>query len=132
MAEKVRFIGTGKRKSSVARVSLFSSGKGNIEINGVDLNKYVPRESLVTVIKQPLDVLGKTKDYDILVNVKGGGLSGQAGAIRLGIARALIQVDSENRSVLKSSGLLTRDSRKVERQKPGQPGARKKFQFSKR
>ena len=132
MAEETKFIGTGKRKSSVARVSLFSPGKGNIEINGTDIDKYVPRESLATIIRQPLNILNKIKDYDISVNVKGGGLSGQAGAIRLGISRALILVDPENRPSLKSNGLLTRDSRKVERKKPGQPGARKKFQFSKR
>ena len=132
MAEKLKFIGIGKRKSSVARVSLFSPGKGNIEINGVHIDKYVPRESLVTVIKQPLSVLDKNNDFDISVNVNGGGLSGQAGAIRLGIARALVLADPDNRPTLKSNSLLTRDSRKVERKKPGQPGARKKFQFSKR
>ena len=132
MVEKSKFIGIGKRKSSVARVSLFSPGKGNIEINGVHVDKYVPRESLITVIKQPLSVLEKNKEFDISVNVNGGGLSGQAGAIRLGIARALILADPDNRPALKSKGLLTRDSRKVERKKPGQPGARKKFQFSKR
>ena len=132
MAEKLKFIGIGKRKSSVARVTLISPGKGSIEINGVHVDKYVPRESLATVIKQPLSVLEKNKEFDISVNVNGGGLSGQAGAIRLGIARALILVDPNNRPALKSNGLLTRDSRKVERKKPGQPGARKKFQFSKR
>ena len=132
MAEKTKFIGVGKRKRSVARVFLFSPGKGKIEINGINVDTYVPRESLATIIKQPLDILDKMKDYDISVNVKGGGLSGQAGAIRLGISRALILVDPENRPSLKSNGLLTRDSRKVERKKPGQPGARKKFQFSKR
>ena len=132
MAEKTKFIGTGKRKTSVARVSLLSPGKGKIEVNGVDVDNYVPRESLATIIKQPLNVLGKIKEYDISVNVKGGGLSGQAGAIRLGISRALVSVDPENRPALKANGLLTRDSRKVERKKPGQPGARKKFQFSKR
>ena len=132
MSEKLKFIGTGKRKSSVARVSLFSPGKGKIQINGVDVNEYVSRESLATIIKQPLNVLEKGDSYDISVNVKGGGSSGQAGAIRLGISRALILADPEYRSVLKSNGLLTRDSRKVERKKPGQPGARKKFQFSKR
>ena len=132
MAEKLKFIGIGKRKSSVARVSLFSPGKGNIEINGVQIDKYIPRESLATIIKQPLSVLEKNKEFDISVNVNGGGLSGQAGAIRLGIARALVLADPENRPALKSNGLLTRDSRKVERKKPGQPGARKKFQFSKR
>ena len=132
MAEKLKFIGIGKRKSSVARVSLFSPGRGNIEINGVQVDKYVPRESLATIIKQPLSVLEKNNEFDISVNVNGGGLSGQAGAIRLGIARALILADPGNRPILKSKGLLTRDSRKVERKKPGQPGARKKFQFSKR
>ena len=132
MAEKTKFIGVGKRKRSVARVFLFSPGKGKIEINGINVDKYVPRESLATIIRQPLNILDKMKDYDISVNVKGGGLSGQAGAIRLGISRALILVDPENRPSLKFNGLLTRDSRKVERKKPGQPGARKKFQFSKR
>ena len=132
MAEKTKFIGTGKRKSSVARVSLVSPGKGNIVVNGVDVDNYVPRESLASIIKQPLNVLGKIKEYDISVNVKGGGLSGQAGAVRLGISKALVLVDPENRPALKANGLLTRDSRKVERKKPGQPGARKKFQFSKR
>ena len=132
MAEKSKFIGIGKRKSSVARVSLFSPGKGDIKINGVNVDKFVPRESLATIIRQPLSVLEKNKDYDIFVNVNGGGLSGQAGAIRLGIARALVLADPDNRPALKSNGLLTRDSRKVERKKPGQPGARKKFQFSKR
>ena len=132
MAEKSKFIGTGKRKSSVARVTLISPGKGNIEINGVNLDKYIPRESLITVVKQPLTVLEMDKNFDVFVNVKGGGLSGQSGAIRLGIARALISINPENRPLLKSNGLLTRDSRKVERKKPGQPGARKKFQFSKR
>ena len=117
MTEKKTFIGTGKRKSSVARVFLFSPGRGNIEINGIDVDKYVPRESLATIIKQPLNVLDKIKDYDISVNVKGGGLSGQAGAIRLGISRALILVDPGNRPTLKANGLLTRDSRKVERKK---------------
>jgi len=132
MAEITKFIGTGKRKSSVARVSLFYPGKGKIEVNGIDVDNYVPRDSLVSIIKQPLNVLDKINEYDISVNVKGGGPSGQAGAIRLGISRALVLVDPENRIALKSNGLLTRDSRKVERKKPGQPGARKKFQFSKR
>ena len=132
MAENLKFIGIGKRKSSVARVALFSPGKGNIEINGVNIDNYIPRESLITIIKQPLEILEKTRNFDISVNVSGGGLSGQAGAIRLGISRALILANPGDRPVLKSNGLLTRDSRKVERKKPGQPGARKKFQFSKR
>ena len=132
MAEKTKFIGTGKRKSSIARVSLYFPGKGNIQINGIDIDKYVPRESLASIIKQPLTIIDKIKECDILANVKGGGLSGQAAAIRLGISRALVLMDPENRPALKAKGLLTRDSRKVERKKPGQPGARKKFQFSKR
>ena len=132
MAEKVKYIGTGRRKSSVARVVLMSPGKGNININGINVNVYMPRESLVTVIKQPLVAVEQDKGYDINVNVNGGGLSGQSGAIRLGISRALINANPDYRPLLKSKGLLTRDSRKVERKKPGQPGARKKFQFSKR
>ena len=132
MADKAVYIGTGRRKSSVARVIMTSPGKGNIIINGTNIENYIPRDSLVTVIKQPLVALEQETGYDINVNVSGGGLSGQSGAIRLGIARALLKVNPENRSQLKSDGLLTRDARKVERQKPGQPGARKKFQFSKR
>ena len=132
MADKTKYIGTGKRKSSIARVSMYSPGKGNIIINGKSIKDYIPRDSLVTVIKEPLVVVDNESNYDINVNVKGGGLSGQAGAIRLGISRALINANSEFRSSLKSKGLLTRDSRKVERKKPGQPGARRKFQFSKR
>ena len=132
MAEKTKYIGTGKRKSSIARVSMYSPGKGNIVINGKSINDYIPRDSLITVIKEPLLAVDNESNYDINVNVNGGGLSGQAGAIRLGISRALISVNSDFRSSLKSKGLLTRDSRKVERKKPGQPGARRKFQFSKR
>ena len=132
MAEKEKYLGTGKRKSSVARVSMMSSGKGVININGIDISKYIPRESLITVIKQPLVAVEQDSDFDISINVSGGGLSGQAGAIRLGISRALINANPDYRPILKSKGLLTRDSRKVERKKPGQPGARKKFQFSKR
>ena len=132
MTEKVKYIGTGKRKNSVARVAIMTPGKGDITINGVNIKDYVPRESLVTVIKQPLVAVEQDTGYNINVNVNGGGLSGQAGAIRLGIARALINANPDYRPLLKSKGLLTRDSRKVERKKPGQPGARKKFQFSKR
>ena len=132
MADKTKYIGIGKRKSSIARVSMFSPGKGNIVINGKSINDYIPRDSLITIIKEPLVAVDNESNYDINVNVNGGGLSGQAGAIRLGISRALISVNSDFRSSLKSKGLLTRDSRKVERKKPGQPGARRKFQFSKR
>ena len=132
MADKATYIGTGRRKRSVARVVLTSQGKGNITINGLNIEDYIPRDSLVTMIKQPLVALEQETGYDINVNVSGGGLSGQSGAIRLGLSRALLNVNPDNRSLLKSNGLLTRDSRKVERKKPGQPGARKKFQFSKR
>ena len=132
MAEKAKYIGTGRRKSSVARVMLLSPGKGNIIVNGLSVEDYMPRKSLVTQIKQPLVAIEKESAYDIKIHVNGGGLSGQSGAIRLGISRALIELSSDNRALLKSNGLLTRDSRKVERKKPGQPGARKKFQFSKR
>ena len=96
------------------------------------IDDYISRDSLITMIKQPLVALEQETGYDINVNVSGGGLSGQSGAIRLGLSRALLKVNPENRSLLKSNGLLTRDARKVERKKPGQPGARKKFQFSKR
>tara|TARA_B100000686_G_C16574571_1_gene854732 strand:- start:623 stop:1021 length:399 start_codon:yes stop_codon:yes gene_type:complete len=132
LADKATYIGTGRRKRSVARVVLTSPGKGNITINGLNIEDYIPRDSLVTMIKQPLVALEQETGYDINVNVSGGGLSGQSGAIRLGLSRALLNVNPDNRSLLKSNGLLTRDSRKVERKKPGQPGARKKFQFSKR
>ena len=132
MADKATYIGTGRRKRSVARVVLTSPGKGNITINGLNIEDYIPRDSLVTMIKQPLVTLEQENGYDINVNVSGGGLSGQSGAIRLGLSRALLNVNPDNRSLLKSNGLLTRDARKVERKKPGQPGARKKFQFSKR
>ena len=132
MADKAKYIGTGRRKSSVARVVITSPGKGNIVINGSKIEDYIPRESLVTVIKQPLVALEQEAGYDVNINVNGGGLSGQSGAIRLGLSRALLKVNLDNRSILKSNGLLTRDARKVERKKPGQPGARKKFQFSKR
>ena len=132
MADKAIYIGTGRRKSSVARVVIMSPGKGNIVINGVKIENYIPRDSLITMIKQPLVAAEQETGYDINVNVNGGGLTGQSGAIRLGLSRALLKVNPDNRSLLKSNGLLTRDSRKVERKKPGQPGARKKFQFSKR
>ena len=132
MADKAIYIGTGRRKCSVARVVLVSSGIGKVTINGIDIEDYIPRESLLTMIKQPLVALEQETEYDIKINVSGGGLTGQSGAIRLGLSRALLKVNPDNRALLKSIGLLTRDDRKVERKKPGQPGARKKFQFSKR
>jgi len=123
--------GTGRRKSSVARVYL-SSGKGEITINGRDFRKYLCRETLANVVLEPLEAIDKVKAYDFNINVKGGGLTGQAGAVRLGIARALLEENVDYRSLLKAGGYLRRDSRKVERKKYGQPGARKRFQFSKR
>ena len=121
----------GRRKGSVARV-LITPGKGDIVINGKPFKEYICRESLAIVVTQPLELTDQRESYNVSVNVKGGGLSGQAGAIRLGIARALNDVSVDFRSPLKAAGFLTRDSREVERKKYGQPGARKKFQFSKR
>ena len=126
-----QFYGTGRRKSSVARVYL-RPGSGKIIVNKRPLDNYFFRESIKLVLRQPLRVTETSEDYDILVNVCGGGLSGQAGAIRLGISRALCEANPEFRPTLKQYGLLTRDARKVERKKYGQPGARKRFQFSKR
>jgi small subunit ribosomal protein S9 len=128
---KAVYLGTGRRKNSVARVYLVP-GKGNILINKRQMDEYLRRDPLMKVVKQPLVALNSENAYDIKVNVRGGGLSGQAGAIRLGIARALLQVNNEFRGTLKEAGYLTRDARKVERKKYGQPGARKRFQFSKR
>ena len=121
----------GRRKGAVARV-IISPGKGNIIINGKPFKEYICRESLAIVVTQPLDLTDQRESYNVTINVKGGGLTGQAGAIRLGIARALNDVSADFRSPLKAAGFLTRDSREVERKKYGQPGARKKFQFSKR
>jgi len=125
------FYGTGRRKRSVARVYL-TPGKGEINVNGQSFRDYLCRDTLATIVLQPLVAVEGEKTYDIDVNVNGGGLTGQAGAIRLGISRALLGANSDYRSILKEKGLLTRDARKVERKKPGQPGARKNFQFSKR
>ena len=122
---------TGRRKSSVARI-VISNGKGVYTINRRNIDDYFGRGVLKMVTKQPLTLLGLEGKYDINVNVVGGGLSGQAGAIRLAISKGIEQVNSDYRKILKENGLLTRDSRSVERKKPGQPGARKKFQFSKR
>ena len=121
----------GRRKDSVARVNMIP-GKGNIVVNGRPFKDYLCRESLAIVVTQPLDLTDQRNAYDLKINVKGGGLSGQASAIRLGIARALNEVSSDFRPALKQAGFLTRDAREVERKKYGQPGARKKFQFSKR
>ena len=124
--------GIGRRKNSTARVYL-SSGSGNFVVNSkFDLNSYLKRESLVIHAMKPLEILNLQDKYDLRINVSGGGLTGQAGAIQLGVARALLESDDKLRSQLKTHGLLTRDAREVERKKYGQPGARKKFQFSKR
>ena len=121
----------GRRKSSTARVML-RPGNGNLSINGRTLENYFPRPTLQTRVTEPLTTTELDGQFDIMVRVRGGGLTGQADAIRLGVARALVEVDEENRAALRPGGMLTRDSRKVERKKPGRPKARKRFQFSKR
>ena len=121
----------GRRKDSVARINM-TPGKGDILINNRPFKKYLCRDSLAIVVTQPLDLIDQRNAYDLKINVNGGGLSGQASAIRLGIARALNEVSADFRVPLKQAGFLTRDAREVERKKYGQPGARKKFQFSKR
>jgi small subunit ribosomal protein S9 len=126
-----RFYATGRRKTSVARVWL-TPGTGQLNVNGMEFIAYFGRETLKMMVEQPFEQLEALGKYDVLAKVSGGGKSGQAGAIRLGIARALIQLDPENRSVMKKSHFLTRDPREKERKKYGQPGARKRFQYSKR
>ncbi|MEW8988179.1 MULTISPECIES: 30S ribosomal protein S9 [Bacillus] len=128
---QVQYIGTGRRKSSVARVRLVP-GNGTITINDREITDYIPFEALREVVKQPLNATETLGSYDVLVNVKGGGYTGQAGAIRHGIARALLQADPEFRPTLKRAGLLTRDARMKERKKYGLKGARRAPQFSKR
>jgi small subunit ribosomal protein S9 len=121
----------GRRKRAVARVYL-TEGKGNIIINKRELNEYFPIGTLQYVVQQPLNLCEVAGQYDIKVNLDGGGLTGQAEALRLGISRALLKISAEFRPKLKAAGFLTRDPREVERKKPGQPKARKRFQFSKR
>ncbi|MBS1558768.1 MAG: 30S ribosomal protein S9 [Bacteroidetes bacterium] len=121
----------GRRKTSVARVYV-KPGKGQIVVNDRELKEYFPSEILQTTVKQALTLSKAEGDYDVDVNVEGGGSKGQAEAIRLGIARALVKINTENRPALKKEGLLTRDSRMVERKKPGRRKARRRFQFSKR
>ena len=125
------YYGTGRRKSSTARVFL-RPGSGTITINHRPFTDAFPTEALRTQIRQPLVVTEHAEKFDVLVNVDGGGVAGQAGAVRLGIARALVQFDAELRRTLKKDGLLTRDARTKERKKYGLAGARKRFQFSKR
>jgi len=127
----LQYYGTGKRKSSSARVYMMP-GAGEIKVNKRDLADYFPNETQRTVIRSPLVVTDSMGRFDLKVTVDGGGISGQAGAIRLGIAKALLEFSSELRPRLKKAGMLTRDSRIKERKKYGQKGARKRFQFSKR
>ncbi len=126
-----QYYGTGRRKSSVARVRLVP-GTGKITVNKRNLNDYFGRQTLELIIKQPLELTGTTEQYDVIANVAGGGASGQAGAIRHGISRALLEVDADMRSDLKKAGFLTRDPRMKERKKYGLKKARKASQFSKR
>ena len=128
---QVEYKGTGRRKHSVARVRLVP-GEGNVTVNGRDMRDYLPFESLILDLSQPFAVTETAGNYDVLVNVHGGGFTGQAQAIRHGIARALLEADPEHRSALKRAGLLTRDPRMKERKKPGLKKARRSPQFSKR
>ena len=121
----------GRRKASVARIYV-TEGKGNLVINGKDFKEYFPLETLQYKLNQPFIVVGCEGRYDIKVNVNGGGINGQADAIKLAISKSLCEIDADNRTALKAEGLLTRDSRVVERKKPGQKKARKKFQWVKR
>ncbi len=121
----------GRRKRATARVRI-QPGSGKFLVNGRPVEVYLARETLVMLATQPLDLIGMRESFDIRARCDGGGLAGQAGALRLGLARALVENDENMRSVMRTAGLLTRDSREVERKKPGQPGARKRFQFSKR
>jgi small subunit ribosomal protein S9 len=126
-----RTYATGKRKTAVARVWI-SPGSGKATVNGTDMDKYFERETSRMIARQSLELLESVEKFDIFATVAGGGHSAQADAMRHGIARALCEVDAENRPSLKKAGFLTRDARKKERKKPGQPGARKRFQYSKR
>lgn len=131
MAKSAKLYGTGRRKKSIARVYLVP-GKGNITINKRSIDEYFGLETLKVIVRQPLTATETVDKYDVLVNVRGGGYTGQAGAIRHGIARALLQVDADFRPVLKKAGYLTRDPRMKERKKPGLKSARRAPQFSKR
>jgi small subunit ribosomal protein S9 len=125
------FLGTGRRKTAVARVRL-ATGSGKITINRRPLDNYFPLDTQRTIVTQPLTITGTAEKMDVRVNVTGGGPNGQAGAVRHGISRALLKFDANLRPALKAEGFLTRDPRERERKKYGQPGARKRFQFSKR
>ncbi|HEV2047269.1 MAG TPA: 30S ribosomal protein S9 [Chthoniobacterales bacterium] len=131
MAQAQEFIATGRRKTSVARIRM-TPGSGKIDINGRNFEDYFPSAPLQNIVLQPLQAVKMVNTYDLSINATGGGVAGQAGAARMAIARALLQVDGNLRSTLKAEGLLRRDPRMKERKKSGQPGARKRFQFSKR
>ena len=131
MAKTERYYGTGRRKKSIARVYLVP-GKGNVTINKRNMDEYFGLETLKVIVRQPLAATDNTEKYDVIVNVHGGGYTGQAGAIRHGIARALVQADADYRPVLKKAGFLTRDPRMKERKKYGLKAARRAPQFSKR
>jgi len=131
MAEITQYYGTGRRKTSVARVYL-RPGSGEIKVNAKSFDTYFPNETLRMIIRQPLQLTETTSKFDILINVQGGGLAGQAGAVRHGITRALMEFNADLRPALKKAGFVTRDPRAKERKKYGQKGARKRFQFSKR
>jgi small subunit ribosomal protein S9 len=131
MANTEEFIATGRRKTSVARIRM-TAGSGKIEVNGRSFEDYFPTISLQNAVLQPLQAAKLVNSYDVSVNTSGGGATGQAGATRLAVSRAILQVDAELRGTLKAEGLLRRDPRMKERKKAGQPGARKRFQFSKR
>jgi small subunit ribosomal protein S9 len=127
----IQWLATGRRKSSVARVYL-RPGKGNVTVNKQNIEAYFDRATLRMVLRQPLELVNMTENFDVIINVIGGGKSGQAGAVLQGIARALVNYDAKLRPALKSAGFLTRDSRAKERKKYGQAAARARFQFSKR
>jgi len=131
VSDMIQYYGTGRRKTAAARVYL-RPGKGNVEVNRKSFDDYFPNEALKMIIRQPLVITETADKFDIYVRVSGGGPTGQAGALRHGIARALVAYNPELRPKLKDAGFLTRDSREVERKKCGQTGARKRFQFSKR
>jgi small subunit ribosomal protein S9 len=131
MAQTEEFIATGRRKTSVARIRM-TAGNGKIDVNGRSFEDYFPTAPLQNTVLQPLQAVKLASAYDLSVNATGGGPTGQAGAVSLAIARALLQVDGNLRGTLKAEGLLRRDPRMKERKKSGQPGARKRFQFSKR
>ena len=131
MAAIVQYLGTGRRKRSVARIFL-RPGKGDITVNGRTFETYFPTEAVRNTVRQPLKATDTAEKFDILILADGGGVSGQAGAAKLGVARALVEFNAELRGTLKKLGFLTRDPRKHERKKYGQKGARKRFQFSKR